>query len=296
MIRSSFLAAFRTASRLLRGTPLRRVRWVLWVHDNLFGLFQGGDVLVEFDGYRLWIDRRDRVIGKKLALYGEFEPQVRDVLLHHARRGTTALDVGANIGLHTVVLARAVGPEGRVVAFEPDPDNLALLRRNIELNELSNVVVVPKAMSNVRGMVRIFESPKNRGAISLSPQNVEGSGSSLESVEVEAGTIDVELRDFKLPISVVKIDVEGAEPLVLSGMQEVMERNRSMAIVFEFLPRFVQSFGVEPVEFLRGLEGQGFELYLIHTNGSRRKVGPVDVLREAESAAEALNLLAVRGS
>src|SRR6266511_2048780 len=94
---------------------------------------------------RVHFDRRDQVIAKRLVLYGGHERAEIELLCSLARPGDQMLDVGANIGLYTLHLSRAVGPKGCVVAVEPDPDNLALLRKNLKINSCLNVIVIPAA-------------------------------------------------------------------------------------------------------------------------------------------------------
>lgn len=89
-------------------------------------------------------------------LLGEFEPHIRTLIRRYLRPGMVAVDVGANIGLHTLQMARAVGPQGRVYAVEPAPDNLKYLKRNIALNRLSQVEVLPWAASSEHGIQEFY--------------------------------------------------------------------------------------------------------------------------------------------
>ena len=87
-------------------------------------------------------------IAKKLYTYGVWEKHILDVMQRTIKPGDTVLDVGANIGFHTIHCSRWVGPNGTVMAFEPDPANVALLEHNLERNSCQNVQVHAVALSN----------------------------------------------------------------------------------------------------------------------------------------------------
>src|SRR5262245_39628647 len=99
------------ASRMLRRTPLRQSMWVIRLHDRLFQLLRVPDV-VKLKDFVIHVDPRDRLIAKKLALYGEYEPFEAELLRKLAVPGSVAVDIGANIGWHTLILSRAVGAGG----------------------------------------------------------------------------------------------------------------------------------------------------------------------------------------
>jgi FkbM family methyltransferase len=250
---------------------------------------------IQLNGYLLNLDPRDRVITKKLALYGEYEEYIRELLLSFATPGTVVVDVGANVGLHTVPLADRLGRGGRVIAFEPDPDNYRILLSNIEANGLTNVTPYKLALSAVAGTALLFQSQENRGGLSLSRNNVDEGHASGESVSIEAKTGDSILLDLKTSISLIKMDVEGAEPLVFEGMKETLDRNRSARILFEFWPRYVSSFHIDPLDFLVGLEQDGFNLHLIDGDARRLiPLSPQEIVKEGEVSREPLSLLAER--
>ena len=94
---------------------------------------------VRVDDFRLTVDLNDRMIGRTLYLGGDHEPELRALMRHLPLDGGVALDVGANIGLHTLVMSRLVGGAGRVFAFEPDPHNFELLEGNLRRSGAHNV-------------------------------------------------------------------------------------------------------------------------------------------------------------
>jgi FkbM family methyltransferase len=280
-------------SRHLRRTPLRRVRWVTNVHDQLFRrLFRSN--IVRVGDFTLEVDRRDRNIAKKLALYGEYERYYQTVLMHHAKLGSTVIDVGANIGLHTIPLARKVGSAGRVIAIEPDPENFLLLIRNTQRNGVNNVTAYPVALSSKPASGLLYQSDTNRGGLSLCEQNVEDPTFARKAVEVEVVVGDSLLGNVTPNISLIKIDVEGAEPLVLEGMEKVLDRNPHTVLAFEFSPRYVVNFQQDPLEFLLKLERNGFGLTVIDEQEQRLVDGDANsILHLGVNSEGVLNILAI---
>jgi FkbM family methyltransferase len=167
-------------------------------------------------------------------LTGDAEPEVQEALAQLIEPGQTVYDVGANIGFFTILCSRLVGPSGKVYAFEPIPENLLTLRRNIALNKLTNVVVVEQALSASTGTAQMFVSPWS----AFHSLNVDGA-SKRENHGPDGGEITVEtitLDEFALQQGVlapdlVKLDVEGAELLVLEGMRETLRTVRPLLLV-----------------------------------------------------------------
>jgi len=165
-----------TVVRVLRG-PLRGFRWVVGTAPH-----------------GAWLGRLEPA---SLALFaGAIAP------------GATVWDIGANVGLFTLAAARAAGPGGRIVAFEPFPDNVAALKRHLRLNAITNVQVVEAAVGREAGRARMAAGD------SLSEARVAADGAVDVPVVALDGWVDA---GGAHPPSVVKIDVEGAELDVLSG-------------------------------------------------------------------------------
>jgi FkbM family methyltransferase len=251
---------------------------------------------IELGDFMLHVDRRDRNIVKKLALYGDYENHVQRLLVSLATPGSVVIDVGANIGLHTLPLARRVGTTGQIIAFEPDPNNYQLLLRNIRANGLTNISVHRLALSCESGTALLYQSWKNRGGLSLREENVDRDGPPIAPVAVETIAGDTLLASLERPISLIKIDVEGAEPLVLQGLSATLRHQPQAKLVFEFWPRFLRSFRVDSLEFLGQLEGQGFCLSVVDSEVQRLiPAGAREIVEWGETAESALNLLAIRG-
>lgn len=184
-----------------------------------------------------------------------------------------------------------------VFAFEPDPENFRLLERNIQLNDFGNITVVPKAVSDVRGTTQLFLDAANYGAPSLCQSNVP----------TPQGTVEVEmvrLDDFfggmawTQAIDLLRMDVQGAERLVLDGAGKLLEHPR-LLIVMEFWPVGLRNLGTDPQQFLTWLEDCGFRIAIIDEGQQRLQPATsgqvLDYCRAMESQWAAANLLLRRG-
>ena len=170
--------------------------------------------------------RHDRYIGKALDLYGEFSELEAAVFGAFLRPGDVAADVGANVGAHTIHMAKLVGPEGKVYAFEPQRVIFTLLCANVALNERFNIFPLHAALGSVPGTIRIppidYAAAGNFGGVSL----LDAAGAGGEEVEVRT------LDSFKFDkLTLLKIDVEGMEHEALSGAAATIKRLRPILYI-----------------------------------------------------------------
>lgn len=154
---------------------------------------------------------------------GDNELPVQSTLQRCLQPGDVFYDIGANVGFLSVVGAHCVGPQGAVHAFEPLPANVALVRRNASLNGFAQIVVHPIAVGDVTGRAQLVVAAYSGGsalAAVEAPPDATG-----ESIEVDISTVDALVERGLPPPTLVKIDVEGAELLVLKGMELVCARH-----------------------------------------------------------------------
>ena len=191
--------------------------------------------------------------------------------------GATVIDGGAHIGVYSLIAAAAAGPTGRVLAFEPDPYNLAALRANARRAQRSGsapIEVVAKALADGPGRTTFLQSS---GTISGSLADRDGSGLA-RALEVELTSIDDELPVAPASL-VVKLNVEGAEQRVLAGMQRTLAGCPDIALFVELNPKALRAAGTDPGELVARLEGLGFTLQSIDPlDESLRPLPPLDEL------------------
>lgn len=162
---------------------------------------------------------------------GVWEPENLDVLYSFVTSDTVFLDIGANIGYFSIAIGNRLGPNGRVLAFEPHPSLVNLLERSIQLNSLENVIQIQQcALSDHEGTLDLFYPEGHLGQGS-STRTFDEHGYSLSA---PAHRLD-DLLPEGLAVDLVKIDVEGHELSVLRGMRGVLARSPNIKILFEKL-------------------------------------------------------------
>lgn len=173
----------------------------------------GKHVLKTIHGVKLLIDpSKDKGVELSLFQTGTYEKGTIQLLQKYLDSGSSFLDIGANIGLMSVIASKCVGETGLVYAVEANPNTVSILQTNIELNKCKNIELLPVALSDSQGTALLFENWEvNRGGASLISQ-----GSEEKGMEVKMERLD-DLFSEDTKIDLVKIDVEGFEPQVLRG-------------------------------------------------------------------------------
>jgi FkbM family methyltransferase len=248
------------------------------------------DVLVTGRHFDFVVPTREVGLLAFLTRHGAeaIEPGVRAVLRAHLRPGDTVVDAGANIGVHAVELAAAVGPGGRALCFEPLPHIADALRRTLLVNGLSGQSeVYSKALSDETRIADLFVA-SHSPLTSLFP--VEDSGSEVPA-RVELTTLD-DVIPSAARVDAVKIDVEGAEPRVWRGMRRVREENHRLAVVVEWSASHFARSGESADDFLSEIRREGFEVSVIDEDDPGTVV-PID--GQDAASLESKNLLLLRG-
>jgi FkbM family methyltransferase len=204
---------------------------------------------VDLGGYKVCIQKLDTDFGQAIYHSHQYEEHVRAAVREHLHEGGVAVDVGANVGAVAFLMATIVGPGGRVHAIEPNPDNLQLLYRGIVLNGFTNIDVLPYAASNQHAVFSLVGGTSNTHL--TSPRDPVSGGYYAQSVVLDDVLGDLPRLDL------LKIDIEGHEPLALQGFTRTVARHRP-ALVVEWNPRcLVDLQGQDPVAYLN----QIFALY-----------------------------------
>jgi FkbM family methyltransferase len=214
------------------------------------------NMAVQYDtcyGFRLFLPVWDASVVGAAAEGRVFDSVLSKMLRLVIRPGDTIVDGGANVGFYSLLAASLLKGSGQVISFEPDPRNLPLLRANAELNELSHLIhVAPVALSNSEGDLHFWYNPQTSWGGSL----VEVPSASDIRVSVPATRLDIFRSTRSLgPIDVIKLDLEGAEPLALQGMQESLRSARFLALEIN-QSRLVQ-LKVDPARFMNDTLEQG---------------------------------------
>ncbi len=241
------------------GDLLRRVERRLHTLEHLISLESDGRI--EFRGGILTYRPQDKGVITTLLLNGEYEPETTEEVLRILKPGMTFVDLGAHIGYFTLLAARAVAPTGRVYAFEPEPSTCEVLRHNVILNGLDQIVtIVPKAISDRKGSVH-FLSP-SESTVSARIADDRGYGKEGNSIEVEAISLDDYFREIGWPeIHLIKMDIEGAEIQALRGMMELSRRNAKLNLIIEVNYPHLARLKIHPQELIKALQACGFSRF-----------------------------------
>jgi FkbM family methyltransferase len=223
---------------------------------------------------RMFTLRGDTVVGRSLHAYGEFAGDEVDSILSLVRPGDHAVDAGANIGFHSLALARAVGPEGAVTAIEPQRYCFQLLCANLTVNQLSHALPIRAAVGDTPGLCRIPRlsplSAQNAGATQVLADSAEAT----HSDEVPLVTLDsLGLQRCDL----VKVDTEGFEDRVIAGGRETLgtfrpvlyvevhDRDKLRTLVATLRP-FGYGLTLHHTRFFRAANHKGRQENIFHPN------------------------------
>lgn len=193
-------------------------------------------------GYKGWY-RRIKDHRRATEASENTHKRVLDIL----KRGDTVFDCGANEGFMSVLYAAKVGPTGKVVAFEPEPKNCEIIRKNAEINGLNNIVIVQKALSDIVGTTsfaaEMVQSPDRAGI-----------------------TVEMDMLDnyAHMPCDFIKIDVEGYELPVIRGAHKILDKGPAIELEMHLSKttgiHMRTRYGFNPDDIYRILWDHGYEL------------------------------------
>ena len=217
-----------------------------------------------------------------------FEATEREFVNHFLRPGDVFVDVGANIGLFTLIAASRVGPTGKVIAFEPTSKIYERLVGNVRLNRLRNVDCVRSALSDHTGELDLLQSVDGFDAWNSFAGPTKGQSALPERVGVIEWDRYAEVHRLSGKVTMMKIDVEGWESRVLTGGREMLSRSDSPVLQVEFTDDAAQAAGSSCRALYEFLESLGYRMYVY--DAGRRSLAQ-DGLRDRYPYA---NLLAVK--
>ena len=169
--------------------------------------------------------------------FSRVEPQVEDTLLELLKPGDVFYDVGANIGWYSMLAARAVGPVGKVVAFEPSVANAALLQKNAAANRLANVTVIPAAATDEDGWATFLFGGSLEGRLNKDDCEAQAERRARRKTPSRSSVVPILTLDSWIaatgqdPPALLKLDVEGAEVGVLRGMTQTLRTAKPTLLI-----------------------------------------------------------------
>jgi len=259
-IKKAFLKIYKAAEVVFGGYGIGKFYPIRIAHAFFLKQMKLNFIIVQ--GHKMFLDSKDSL---NLSLNGTYEEFETELFKKEIKESDIILDIGANIGYFTLIFAQIVGNHGKVFAFEPDPTNFALLKKNVEINGYENIVLINKAVSNKSGKLKLFLSDDNRG-----DHRIYDSYDGRNFVEIESIKLDDFFNDYNGKIDFVKMDVQGAEFLVVQGMLNLLNKNKNMKIISEYWPMGLKRSGAIPEEYLLLLLDLGFNLSNI--NETQKKI------------------------
>ena len=195
--------------------------------------------LVATPGGRVYVSANDQgTVARALLTKQEYERDWTRWMQSNIRTGSSVLDIGANIGYYTVLLASLVGPQGSVTACEPDPVNATLLHRTITENGFTQVHVIQAAVADHVGRGTLYQDEAWHGVHSLAAENIVNPGDRRAEVE----TVTIDSLSAEHGFDFVKIDAQGAEGQILRSATRLLVQPHATVLI-EVWPRGLGVFG-----------------------------------------------------
>ncbi len=238
-----------------------------------------------FGKYKFFYLENDKYIGQRIALE-KYEPYETKLILRQTKEGDVVVDVGANIGYYTVLLADKVGKTGKVYAFEPDKTNFEILEKNIRANNFKNVIAINAAVGSRNEIKILYKSEENLGDHKLyethppcgHPPLREGGQNNLIEKSISVVKLDNFLKDQK--VDLMKIDAQGWEPEVIEGAKKIIKSDKP-TIFLEYSPTSYKQAklnGKKMMKFLKSVYSKIWwinEWLYIYKNLSQEKIDEI---------------------
>jgi len=192
-------------------------------------------VCVVFSKCKIFVDTRDISVAPHLIIDGFWESWLTQYFARIVKPGDTCIDIGANFGYYSLLFSGLSGNKGRTIAVEPNPSLCKLIRSTSDING-GNIEVAEVALSDRNGRI-VLNIPESKFGDSSIIKRNDGFFSKNSKVKVPMMTLDDLMVNLSIhKVDVIKMDVEGVEPQVFSGMEKTLEANPQIKIVMEYSP------------------------------------------------------------
>ena len=265
---------FKNTYEFLSRTPLRKVPGMLLISNLIFRFVWPNRDIIEVQGNKMVVNVNDpnpnlRKTFQAYAMDQVHEETTTKLFKHIIKEGDTVVDLGANIGYFSIIAAKKSGPKGKVLSFEPEPNNFKYLKKNIEVNDFENVTPIQGAISDKNGEIDLFICEYDSGHHTINQfQGIEaiarGRKSKEKTIKIKTWKLDDYLNNQNVKsVDVMKIDIEGSEGLALKGMQKTLKLP-GINIFIEYYPALLKSMGTDLKLHIESLlNDYGFKVYAI---------------------------------
>ena len=238
---------------LFKGSGLSKYSFFLKFHILITGQLKSE--YVNLLGLKFFLGKNDEGLYSSENFYKQY---YFDFLEKQILKGDNVVDIGAKIGVYSLALSKFVGNTGTVFSFEPTPESFKILQKNKQINSLEHMVIEQKAVTD-KTSIEFLELCEFSG-------NNRINNNCMNKIPVECVSLDDYFLNFNKKISFIKIDVEGFEPKIFSGMKQLLVNNPHIQILFEYNPKLLKFYGFDSKIFLEHLTNNGFKLYDMEFN------------------------------
>ncbi len=241
------LKVYKKIFNSLQGSGVGRIKLVAKISNNVRTNLK--PEYVEMYGFRIYLDPTDH-FGLSVKPY-----HIHKIYEQIIKSGDVVVDVGSNIGIHTIYLSKLVGKSGKVYSFEPEPNNFALLKKNIEFNKCDNVIIEHKAISNKTGKIKLLISNNMAG------HRISNSDSQENTIIIDCVSLDDYFKNHYQKIDFIKIDAEGFDGNVIQGGQKIFTESKNLNMLTEFHSALLKNSDMSPKQFIELIEKNNFIIY-----------------------------------
>jgi FkbM family methyltransferase len=220
-----------------------------------------GLIIKDVQGSLMVLDLSDVGISHELLLTGVHEAESTKQIRREIKSGMTILEIGANIGYYSLIEAQLVGEKGKIYAFEPSPINMKLLKTNIALNSLENIVEAYPYGVGSKTAKRKFYLMSKGNMSSFVPRKEDSIIKTLDTIDVEVVSLDKFFGINSVSIDYVRMDVEGFEFEVIKGMNRILTSEKCpMGLFIEIHSESLNNNGSSCKEFVNYVTNMGYKI------------------------------------
>ena len=233
-------------------------------------------------GENFIIDTESLDLAVSIISVGFWEPWIERHLIKIAKQGANIIDAGANVGYYSVRLGNKIGPTGRLFAFEPHPKTYFFLKNNLYINGLTHCTAENVGLSNTGSHddEMWFMPHQKAGGFVTRDKETDLSDRGFQKANITLQQLDDSVPK-EMKFDLIKIDVEGFEPNVLYGAQNVLERSPDLHLAVELSPSGWEGQGNDPMDVFDYLKDLGFSFRLATSDNKLQPITPIEMIEAA---------------
>jgi|688.fasta_scaffold330363_2 FkbM family methyltransferase len=244
--------------------------------------------IVKFYNLKLFINLNDLLVSRRIYLYKHFHKEIEDYIIKNIKKNSIVFDVGANIGIYSLLMSDLVGKGGRVISFEPEERNIELFKKSIKINNLKNIKLHECLLSNKRSNEFFYIDHDYYGSSSILKQDL--SSKKYKKIILETNTFDNIVFNKYEKVNFIKCNIDGSEYKFLEGAIKTIKKFKP-EILLEFnIKRFEKNKNFNFENFFNFYRSLGYSIIPL---GFQKKFSN-DQLKELTKSSENLYLHIIR--